>query len=193
MARDGRRLTSPMSRYIAFLRAINVGKRYVKMDRLRAIFGEMGFANVETFIASGNVIFDAPQAAAAELERAIESGLQAALGFRVDTFLRPTGELAAVAAAWPFAESERAAVLQGVNTYYIAFLAAEPDAARREKLQAFANEIDEIHVDGREVHWLCRHSLGETKFSAAALERVLGMPGTLRNARTVERMAKKYA
>ena len=47
-----------MPRYITFLRAINVGGHTVKMDRLREIFESLGFANVETFIASGNVVFE---------------------------------------------------------------------------------------------------------------------------------------
>ena len=61
---EGRRMRRPyayngdMQKYIAFLRAINVGGHTVKMDRLREIFETMGFSNVETFIASGNVIFE---------------------------------------------------------------------------------------------------------------------------------------
>ena len=48
-----------MTRHIAFLRAINITGRTIKMDRLRALFAELGLANVATFIASGNVLFDA--------------------------------------------------------------------------------------------------------------------------------------
>ena len=51
-------------RYVALLRAINVGGRTVKMDRLRVLFEEMKLQNVQTYIASGNVIFDSSAAAA---------------------------------------------------------------------------------------------------------------------------------
>ena len=99
-----------MKRHIAFLRAINVGGHTVKMDRLRDLFAGMGFANVETFIASGNVIFDAPAPGTAALERKIETGLLTALGYRVDTFIRTPAELAAVAAKRPFGDADHAAL-----------------------------------------------------------------------------------
>lgn len=181
-----------MPRYIAFLRAINVGGRNVKMDRLRRLFADMGFANVETFIASGNVIFDAETGDAVALERTIQEGLQVSLGFRVDTFVRTPEELAAIAAAWPFDDDERAAVTEGHNMHYIAFLGATPDETGRQKVLAYETDVDSLHVDGREVYWLCRRSLGDSPLTAALLERALGMPGTLRNARTVVKMAAKY-
>ena len=76
-----------MSRYIAFLRAINVGGHTVTMDRLRALFTSLGFTRVETFIASGNVIFDTPSRSPTKLESNIEQHLQLALGYEVRTFL----------------------------------------------------------------------------------------------------------
>ena len=67
-------------RYIALLRAINVGGHTVKMEQLRGLFADIGFANVETFIASGNVIFDALSADEAALATQIEHSLAQALG-----------------------------------------------------------------------------------------------------------------
>ena len=87
-----------MSRYIAFLRAINVGGHVVKMELLRQLFTSFGFTGVQTFIASGNIIFDSPGQAPAALEAHIASGLQAALGYPVDAFIRTPAELAQVAA-----------------------------------------------------------------------------------------------
>ena len=162
-----------MSKLVAFLRAINVGGRTVKMDHLRRLFVEMGFAGVETFIASGNVIFDSPATDTAALERAIEAGLHAALGYRVDTFIRTPAERAAVAAMWPFS--------------------APPDAAATERLMAFSTPVDAFHVDGREVYWLRRDALGESAFAGGVLEKALGMPATVRNGRTVGKIAQKYA
>ena len=71
-------MAEEVTRYVAFLRAINVGGHTVKMERLRELFAELGLANVETFIASGNVIFDAPSGDAGALERQIEQHLHAA-------------------------------------------------------------------------------------------------------------------
>ena len=77
-----------MHRHIAFLRAVNVGGHMVKMDRLRALFAELKFRNVETLIASGNVIFEATTADAEALEQRIERHLRTSLGYEVATFLR---------------------------------------------------------------------------------------------------------
>ena len=91
-------------RYVAFLRAVNVGGRRVSMDRLRAVFEELGFEAVSTYIASGNVVFEA-SGRAADLERAIEEKLADALGFEVTTFLRRARDVRHAA--------EREAVRQG--------------------------------------------------------------------------------
>src|SRR5712671_5083248 len=93
-----------MSKYIAFLRAINVGGHTVKMDHLRSLFEAMGFSNVETFIASGNVIFDSKSKNTKALESKIEQGLEPSLGYAVTTFIRSVSELADVARYQPFAD-----------------------------------------------------------------------------------------
>ena len=91
-----------MTRYVAFLRAINVGGRRVKMDHLRKLFEALGTSNVETFIASGNVIFDSEADDPRVLERKIEDHLQESLGYEVATFVRSTSELAGIARYRPF-------------------------------------------------------------------------------------------
>ena len=91
-----------MTKYIAFLRAINVGGHTVKMDRLREIFEEMGLTNVETFIASGNVIFKTSSKNMDALAKEIEKGLKDSLGFEVATFIRSDSELAHIADYKPF-------------------------------------------------------------------------------------------
>lgn len=177
------------NRYIAFLRAINVGGHTVTMDRLRQLVAGMGGRNVETFIASGNVIFDSDIADRAALERHIAAGLEADLGYPVATFIRTPAELVAVAARWPFEEQEQAAP----HTHFIAFLAAPPDEMARVKLSACNSAIDAFHIDGREVYWLRRDAIGQSTFSGALLEKTLGQAATLRNSRTVAKLAAKYA
>jgi len=87
-----------MPKYVAFLRAINVGGHTVKMDHLRLIFEAMGLKNVETFIASGNVIFDSTAKNSKALESKIEEFLQERLGYQVATFIRSTSEVGNIAA-----------------------------------------------------------------------------------------------
>jgi uncharacterized protein (DUF1697 family) len=180
---------APVQRYIAFLRAINVGGHTVKMNQLRELFAAIELVNVETFIASGNVIFEAPEANAQALERRIERHLLGALGYAVATFLRTPAELAAVARYQPFAPDELAA--EG-SSLYVAFLPAPPAEADHQKLLAFRTPVDDFHIYGREVYWLRRARSGESTFSGAPLEKALGLPATMRNITTVKKLAAKY-
>jgi uncharacterized protein (DUF1697 family) len=179
-----------MPKYIAFLRAINVGGHTVKMDHLRRLFEAMGLANVETFIASGNVIFDSTEPNKKALERKIEDSLQKALGYEVATFIRTTAELAEIAYYKPFQEPD---LNVDGNTLYIAFLGDRPGDPAQQKLLSFTTVIDEFHVNDREVYWLCRKKMSESQFSGALLEKTLGLPATLRNSTTVKKMAAKYS
>lgn len=179
-----------MPKYVAFLRAINVGGHTVKMDQLRALFEAISLSNVETFIASGNVIFDSTTRNTKTLESKVESHLREALGYEVETFVRSTTELAAVASYKPFSDEE----LQAQGSFlYIGFLNAAPSPAAARKLESFANAVDEFHVAGREVYWLLRTKFSESKFSGARLEKTLGMKTTIRNSTTVRKLAAKYS
>jgi len=178
-----------MARFIAFLRAINVGGHTVKMDHLRKLFESLGFSNVETFIASGNVIFESPSQNAQTLEKKIESHLQKSLGYGVATFIRSPSELAGIARYRPFTASELDA--EG-NSLYIAFLPGPPSGEAQQKLMAFRTQVDDFHVHEREIYWLCRKRISESAFSGALLEKTIGRPATMRNATTVKRLAAKY-
>ncbi|MFJ4791528.1 DUF1697 domain-containing protein [Kitasatospora purpeofusca] len=95
--------------YIAFLRAVNVGGRTVRMERLRALFAELGLERVGSYIQSGNVFFTAEPtdaAARAALTGRIEQHLAEQLGFPVPVLLRTVDEVQAVLDAEPFAEVE---------------------------------------------------------------------------------------
>lgn len=179
--------SAPPRRYIAYLRAINVGGHTVKMDRLRALFEELGFGGVTTFIASGNVVFETAEGDAAALEGRIEAHLRKALGYAVDTFVRATEEVAAVAEHSPFPGDGA----EGA-TLYVLFLKSEPGAEARKKVEALATEVDSFHLHGRELYWLARKKMSESAISGATLEKALGMPGTMRNVNTVRRMAEKF-
>src|SRR3712207_818810 len=88
--------------YIAFLRGINVGGHIVKMERLRHLFTELGFANVRTYIQSGNVFFETGEDNRDVLAQKIERHLRQALGYDVPVFLRTVAELEHILALDPF-------------------------------------------------------------------------------------------
>ena len=178
---------SPPRRYVAFLRAVNVGKRQVKMDRLRAVFEAAGFRGVETFIASGNVIFTSPETDARALEQRIERVLEQELGFAVETFLRTPAELDAVAQHRPFGEEGDA------HTVYVNFLYAPLPEEAVERLAALRTAVDEFHVHGREFYWLARKKISESLVTGPQLAKAVGkVPFTNRNVTTVRKLAAKY-
>src|ERR1700730_16046860 len=164
-----------MPKYVALLRAINVGGHTVKMDHLRYLFEAIGLVNVETFIASGNVIFESTSGNPKALERKIENHLRETLGYDVATFIRSISELTTVAAYKPFSDSE---LNKEGHSLYIGFVADRPGVQAKKKLLSYCGEFDDLHVQGREVYWLCRTSLSDSKFSGALLEKILGMRAT---------------
>src|ERR1051325_11038365 len=175
-------------RYVALLRAVNVGGRIVKMDRLRTLFEQVKLRNIETFIASGNVIFEST-ASAESLEARIEAHLEKALGFTVTTMVRSTREVATVAAYSPFASHKPLPPLGGS---YVGFLKSKPDAEGSAQVMAFADGVNDFHFHGREVYWNSRDRRSVLKLSGATFERALRVRATFRNVTTVRKLAKKY-
>lgn len=177
-----------MPRYIAFLRSVNVGGRTIKMERLREIFSAQGFQNVETFIASGNVIFETKRKAGPALEKSIEGALRTEFRYEVPTFVRSADEVAAIAAYEPFpkAEAEKA------HAIHVSFLRAPLSEEIAAKLVASRTAVDEFHVNGREYYWLCRVSILETQVKWAAMGKTFSQLSTARNMNTVRRLAAKY-
>ena len=175
-------------RLIAFLRAINVGGHTVTMERLRKEFEGLGFTGVETFIASGNVIFTSRVGNPAAIEKKIEARLHKALGFEVATFVRTAAEVAAVAGYQPFAAAE----IENGGAVYIGFVAKPLDAAAARAVMSFKTAIDDFHVKGREVYWLRKTRQVDSTFSYVSLEKTLRIRATFRGINTVVRLAAKH-
>ena len=177
-----------MPRYVAFLRAINVGGRTVRMDALRQLFEAWGGTNVETFIASGNVVLDSSRRNAETAERAIEDHLRHALGYPVVTFLRTIPDLAAIAAHAPFPQEE----FDRGGRLYVAFMKTAPGPSVRRAVAALRTDLDDFTIEGRELYWLRRSQLMQSIATGPSLEKVVGSPMTVRNVNTVRRLATKY-
>lgn len=174
-----------MPRCAAFLRAVNVGGRTVKMDALRAAFEALALTCVETFIASGNVIFDSRARDLAALERKIEAQLLARFGFEIDTFVRPLEEVAAIAAHPAFDAA--------ATTQVVGFLRSAPTPQALHAIAQMATEIDRLQVQGRELLWLSDNKQSESVFSNAAFERALGMRTTFRALSSLRKLLAKHA
>jgi uncharacterized protein (DUF1697 family) len=179
-----------LTRYVALLRAINVGGHVVKMTVLRECFEALRFREVETVIASGNVLFSAPSGDAAALERRIEGHLAGALGYEVATFLRTPGELAAIVVHEPFPHATPVAAGHALS---VAFLKAPLSVPARSALLGLRTPTDEFHVHRREAYWLCHGRTSDSKVSGARLEKAAGGPATVRNITTVRKLAEALA
>jgi uncharacterized protein (DUF1697 family) len=173
--------------YVAFLRAINVGGRVVKMAALREIFESLRFNDVATFIASGNVIFTSTSRDAGKLEKTIERGLQTALGFPVLTFIRTTDEVERIANYQPF----RSGIPPG-GRMFVGLLRDRPPSNAKRKVSELSTDINEFHLHGRELYWLCAKPSLQSIMSGQILEKTLGGPATLRNVNTFRRLAQRY-
>ena len=177
-----------MPRCIAFLRAVNVGGRTVRMALLRAEFEALGLAQVETFIASGNVIFETRARDLEALQQRIEARLNATLGFEVHTFIRSSAELVAITDPAADHAAFDPAEVAAAGTFVVGFFARPLDAAALRTVAGFNTDADRFQVRGRELYWLSRQRQNESAFSNAVLEKALHMRATLRGVSTLRKL-----
>jgi uncharacterized protein (DUF1697 family) len=184
-------VTKHGARYLAFLRGMNVGGHRVSMAELRTHFERLGLTDVETFIASGNVIFTAAESVAvAVLERTIEAQLRDALGYAVATFLRTPAELRAIAANVPFPAD---AVGTPGHTVHVGFLRQAPESTVARTLTQHETAMDAFGVHAREFYWLCRGKSTESLVKWPMIEKAVALDLTMRNLTTVRKLVDKYA
>src|SRR5262245_2638941 len=124
-----------MGRRLAFLRAVNLGGRTILMADLRRTFERLGCERVETFIASGNVIFDSSARSEPALAAKIERALEAEYGFAVPTLLRTPAEVRALAEHAPFSP----ALVAAARALYVGLLAEPASASAARAIEAFAS------------------------------------------------------
>ncbi len=172
-----------MHRFVALLRAINVGGHVVKMDALRRHFEALDLTDVSTFIASGNVLFNASAARPASLERTIARALEASLGYPVGTFIRTPAQMAAAAGHSPFGP-----LLAG-ELLYVGFISAPLDAAGRRALASFVTDASDFAARGTEVYWRRKIGSSYADFSLTRFEQAIGRAATFRNITTVRKLA----
>jgi uncharacterized protein (DUF1697 family) len=172
-----------MTKYVAFLRAINVGGHTIlKMADLKGMFESFGLENVQTYIQSGNVILEAEEDADS-LETRLESQLEKASGYKIKLFVRMMRELRSIVSKSSF----RAGVAEMA---YVAFL-NQSLKKKGQDLLSFKSEADDFAVTGREVYIL-RRDREKSVFSPNFIEKILKLPVTTRNMTTLTKIVDKY-
>ena len=165
-----------MTRYVALLRAVNVGGTgKLPMAELKSMCEEAGFARVETYIASGNVIFES-KAAPSRVKSELEAKLLAHCGKRVGVVVRTASEMLAVLKANPFPEAEP-------RYAYAIFLDERPP--REALAHAVGQDGERMSVGDREIFVCYPLGIGRSKLRIPAASR-----GTARNMNTVAKLAE---
>lgn len=173
-------------RIAILLRAVNLGKHNkVPMAELRTLCGRLGLEGVSTYIASGNIICDAPEDVDVAV-RELESGIEAQFGVATPAIARTHAELAAVLDANPYTAFED-------RLMHVVYLADEPDPAGVAALAERDFGPDECTVVGREVYANYADGLHGSKLTPPVMQRLLGVPGTARNWRTAATLAELTA
>lgn len=178
-----------MTIYTALLRGINVGgKNKIKMAELRLLLEGAGLVRVETYIQSGNVIFESEEGEE-ELKKKLEDKIRERFGFSVSVILRTSGQLEQLIKSCPYTERERLeaeAVNSEGESFYVCLLNQAPSEEEAKCLIPFVTELDDHRVQGREVYLLLRHSIRNSRLSDKLS--LLGGPITVRNWRTMEKL-----
>ncbi|WP_309602444.1 DUF1697 domain-containing protein [Sphingomonas sp.] len=168
-----------MTSYVALLRAMNVaGTGKLPMAELRRIGEQCGFANVRTFIASGNLLFES-DLGEAEVRARIEAGLQQYFGKSVPVFVRTAGELTATAAANSFDDDKPSRVMAH-------FIEEEPVEAMLAEARDVVGE--RMALGPRSIIVSYGEGIGKTRLKLPAVKH-----GTARNMNSVAKMAAMLA
>ncbi len=174
-----------MTTWIALLRAINVGgKNKLPMADLRGLIEDLNGSNVRTYLQSGNAVFESRSKSAPALSKSIGQAIESHAGFRPPVLLRTAADLRKEAKANPFPDAEEA---QSGKTLHLFFLDKKPDGLDAAGLDAACTRGEAWKLTGKAFYLHTPENFRESKIAAKA-ERLLGVPATARNWRTVSNL-----
>jgi uncharacterized protein (DUF1697 family) len=165
---------------VVLLRAVNVGGAKLPMAELRELATDLGATDVSTFITSGNLLCDAPKDVKA-FGTALEQAIDKKYGFFRECIIRTPVELTKARKNYPFDVDDP-------KNGHISFLLEKPTRAAIAKARDIETGADRWEVIGREWHIRYDHGAGRSDMKTATIAKALGVPGTSRNLRTVEKL-----
>ena len=175
-----------MKKYISLLRGINVsGQKKIKMVDLKSIYESLGFANVKTYIQSGNVVFESSISDVKKLKRKTEQKVEKIFGFPVSVIIRSNKEFKRIIHCNPFIGNDKT---EDDSKFHITFLTKVPAESAAETVRQSAEKPEALEIRGKEVYLYCPNGYGRTKLSNSFLERKLGVTATTRNWKTVKKL-----
>ena len=176
-----------MATYIAMLRGINVGRgKVVKMERLRTSFATLGFAEVRTYVQSGNVVFQSERKSPGELTRTIEAKIERDFGFTVPVLIKTLKELEQIVRDNPLLRVKGI----DVSKLHVTFLSHAPPKTAAKVLEDLATTRERFRILNREVYLYCPDGYGISKLTNTTIEKKFSLVATTRNWRTVNALLK---
>ena len=174
-----------MAVYISLIRGINVGgHKIVKMDQLRAALEKLGFQKVQTYIQSGNIVFQLPKRSASTISKKIEDAIGKEFGHSAAVITLTADELKAALEGNPFLKKKDI----DITKLHVLFLSGRPDAADVKKLTAIPSRNDQFEWRDECIYLYLPNGAGESKLATAPFDRLLSVQATARNWNTVNRL-----
>jgi uncharacterized protein (DUF1697 family) len=176
-----------MTTWIGFLRAVNVGKRQMKMQTLRELLEANGFRDVETHIASGNLKMRSATRSAARVETQLRTVISESFGFDVPVVVRTPAQLRALAAAADELESP----IPDAGRY-VTFMSGALDPAGVDALHAWDAQTEAARVLGNDIVLFLAAGVQGAKLTNVRIEKLTGAVGTARSMTVVRALADKW-
>lgn len=173
-------------RYVALLRAINVGgNTMIKMTELKAVFEALAFENVVTYINSGNLAFDARKVAEKTLVAKIEKAIEKKFEKKIPVMVREQAAISDVLKNNPF-EGE----FESHKEMHVLFMPDEMPADKTEQLLTHQTADERFAVKGREIYCHLRLGVADSLLGKGFIDKKLKVSVTGRNWRTVQKLAE---
>lgn len=182
------RVTSPTSHsHVAFLRAINVGRRRITNVELEKVAGGLGFSGAEAYQASGNLLITSAEPSA-EVEDRLDAGMTEVLGYEVTTFVRSAAQLQHTSIVEAF--DGQTSIPTGKAQ--IILVKTVPDAETAAAVGRLSTADDRLAVEGLQIHWRPTSGISTSDLDLPEIGRLVG-PMTVRTLGTVQRLADRLA
>jgi uncharacterized protein (DUF1697 family) len=170
-----------VNHHVALLRGVNLGKRTLKSDDLRALLAKSGFKDARTLLASGNIVLDPGKKSATVLETLLEAAILKQFGFTSEVFVRNTAEWRALIKANPFPKE---AAKDPSRLIFFALRDAPPKGAEKALNDAIKGP-EYVGIVGREAYLFYPDGQGQSTLTLTTIEKHLGTRFTGRNWNTV--------
>ena len=177
--------TGRMSRYISLLRGINItGHSLIKMTALVELYSYLGFQNIETYLQSGNVLFDSSLADTKKIADTIEMEIKKKLGLNISVLIKTGSDLKKIIKNNPYLKKNSAVT----EKFYVTLLFKKPKKELLDAINNITSGNDEYYINGDIIYLNCPYGYGRTKLNNNIFEKKLKVIATTRNWNTINKL-----